>query len=221
MRRDRTRHAPTAGIALALVLFGAAARAYPGGTTASRATAGYSWAHNFVSSLFAARALNGAPNAARPLAVAAMLALCGSAAVLFAGLARRAPSRAHRKAVEIGGIGAAVYGVLVVTPMHDLMVDLSLAFSLTAMLATTHGLYVERRRSLALWGAVAVVLTLVAAVMYYGRIGYALLPVVQKAGLAASVAWLVCTYDACVRDTPPAPETDASAPRPALPPATG
>lgn len=68
-------HLPAIGVPAALCLFVVAAIYYPGGTMDSACTVGYSWAHNFVSSLFASRALNGAANPAGYVAVPAMLLL--------------------------------------------------------------------------------------------------------------------------------------------------
>jgi hypothetical protein len=188
------RHVPTIGIAVALALFALAARSYPGGTTDSPNTIGYSWAHNFVSSLFAPRALNGAPNPARSFSVAAMLALCGSLAIMFRRLSRQFRSRLHQKTIEIGGIGAMVYDFLVVTPMHDLMVNIGLLFSFAALLATTHALYLERRWLLVLWGLSCIALAGISATMYYGHRFYGLLPVVQKVFFLACVGWIVSAY---------------------------
>ena len=167
-------HLPIIGIAVALCLFVVAAAQYPGGTMDSASTVGYSWAHNFLSSLFAPRALNGAANPARYIAIPAVLVLCVSLGMVFRGISTKARSLVHRKAIEIGGIGAAVYGFLIATPMHNLMISIGLLFSWTALLATTHMLYVERRWLLFGWGTICIALSLVSATMYYGDMLYGL-----------------------------------------------
>lgn len=187
-------HLPVVGIAVALCLFVVAAIHYPGGTMSSASTVGYSWAHNFISSLFAPRALNGAVNPARYIAIPAMLFLCASLGMVFSRISRKARSRAHKKAIEIGGIGAAVYGFLIATPMHNLMISIGLLFSLAALLATTHMLYIERRWWLFGWGTLCLTLSLVSASMYYGKLLYGLLPVIQKVSLASCVGWLLSVY---------------------------
>jgi hypothetical protein len=83
-----------------------------------------------------------------------------------------------------------VYGFLVTTPMHDLMVSIGLLFSLVALLATAHLLYIERRWLLFGCGAIGITLLLVSAAMYYGKVFYGLLPVVQKVSLVACIGWL-------------------------------
>ena len=75
------KHLPLLGIAAAVCLFLSAAARYPGGTTSSATTVGYDWTRNFISSLFAARALNGAVNPARYFAFCA----CWLFAVYYSG----------------------------------------------------------------------------------------------------------------------------------------
>lgn len=187
-------HVPAIGIAVGLCLFVVAASYYPGGTTESTSTVGYSWAHNFICSLFAPRALNGAANPARYVAVPAMLLLCVSLGVMFRRISTRVDSRLHKSTIEIGGIGSMVYGFLVVTPMHDLMVTISLLFSVVALLATTHLLSIERRWWLSGGGAMGIALLLVGATMYYGKVAYSLLPVVQKVSLLICIGWLLIVH---------------------------
>lgn len=190
----RTHHFPAVGIAAALGLFGVAASRYPGGTTDSATTLGYSWAHNFLSALFGDRALNGAPNSARGLAVLAMLALCVSLGTVFQRLSTRFRSPLHRKTIQIAGIGAMVYSFLVVTPMHNVMVDVGLLFASAAMVATTHALYLERRWTLLAWGSGCMAITALTAAMYYGHLFYGYLPITQKLAFVACIGWLLCTY---------------------------
>lgn len=185
---------PVIGIAVALCLFVVATIYYPGGTTDSASTVGYSWTHNFVSSLFASRALNGAANSARYFAILAMLFFCLGLGLMFKRISIKVRSRIHKKTIEIGGIGSMVYGFLVVTPMHDLMVSIGLLLGLAALFATTHALYVERRRLLFVWGSICIALSLMSAAMYYGNVFYGFLPVVQKVHWVTCIGWLLAVY---------------------------
>lgn len=187
-------HWPTIGITAGLCLFVVAAMYYPGGTMDSASTVGYSLTHNYVSALFQPQALNGAANPARNFAILALLLLCVSLGMMFWRIATEVRSHVHKKAIEIGGIGSAVYGVLVATPMHDLMVSLGLLFNFAALFAITHMLYIERRSLLFGWGAICIALLLVSAAMYYGNVLYGLLPVLQKASFIACIGWLVSVY---------------------------
>jgi hypothetical protein len=90
-------HLSAIGIVAALCLFVVAGIYYPGGTTASASTVGYSWTHNFISSLFAPRALNGAANPARYFATPAMLFMCVSLGIMFRRISLQVNSRVHKK----------------------------------------------------------------------------------------------------------------------------
>lgn len=188
------RHLPVVGIATALCLFIMAAGRYPGGTMDAAGTVGYSWAQNFVSALFAPEALNGAPNPARTIAVPALFFLCAGIGVMFYRISTKAESRFHRKMIEIGGIGAAVYGLLVATPMHNLVISIGLLFYWAALLAMWHMLYIKRRRLLFGWGIICIALSSMSAAMYYGEMLYGLLPMIQKLNITACVGWITAVY---------------------------
>jgi len=73
----------------------------------------------------------------------------------------------------------------------ELVDDIVLPFALIGLLATLHLLYVLRRWRLFFVGSVGIVLLLLSAAMYYGHLFFGLLPVVQKASLAACLGWLL------------------------------
>src|SRR4051794_32598621 len=107
------------GILASVCLFVVATAYYPGGTTFSANSVGYDWTRNFISSLFAANALNGAINPGRHFGIPTMLIFCISLGYVFNVISTKAMSKRHRKMIQIAGIGSMVYAFLVVTPMHD------------------------------------------------------------------------------------------------------
>ena len=145
-------HLPLTGILVSVLLFLLAATYYPGGTTESAQTVGYDWGHNYICTLFWPTALNGAANPARRFAIPAWFILCLSIAAIFSNISRHGNSKFRNKVIQIGGIGAAIYAFLVVTPMHDLLVTLALLFFVTAVLAVLHLLYVEQQLEAILGG---------------------------------------------------------------------
>ncbi len=188
------RHLPAAFAAAAFALSAAAAARYPGGTTWSPDTVGHRWTENFVCSLLQAKALNGEDNAARPLAYAALLLLCVGMGVLFFFVSRSTTSRVHRSVIEIGGIGLAVYSSLVATPLHNLVVNISLVLGAVAFVAVLHLMWRERRRGLFVWGVAFLGVKAANAVVYYGDVCFDLLPVLQKVGIVVGVAWLLAVH---------------------------
>lgn len=188
------RHLPTITIVIAFCLFIIAMSYYPGGTTTSANTVGYSWSQNFLCSLFAPYALNGEINPARYTAILAMFLLCAALGTMFKLISVRVKLTIHKNAIEIGGIGAMVYGFFAVTPIHDLVISIGLVFSLAALSAITHILYTERRWLLFGWGVIGLALSLISSVIYYGNLFYNLLPIVQKVTWFTHVGWLIVIY---------------------------
>ena len=188
------KYLPSLGVAIGVCFFVVATVRYPGGTLNSASTLGYSWTQNYASSLFAPEALNGQPNRARIFAILAVLFVSASLGVAYNAIAATAPTRGHRKTIQIAGIGVAVYSFFIATPMHDLMVNISLVFNVVAMIATTHMLYVERRWGLFSGGVLSLGLLFVTAVMYYANAIYGVLPLVQKLGLVTNIGWLLVVY---------------------------
>ena len=172
---------PLIGVLASLAIFALSATRYPGG---------YDWIHHSISALFQPTALNGEENPARKPAMLAVFIFCVSVGILFKSVSMKGKSHFHRKTIEIAGIGSMVYAFLVVTPMHNVLVSVSLLFYVTAMLAILHLLYVERHVRMFCAGMVCVALLLTGAVMYYGNVLFGLLPLVQKTSLAMSVSWL-------------------------------
>lgn len=190
----RKAHWPLVGILAAVCLFVAAGACYPGGTTFSAHTVGFDWTRNYISSLFREKALNGSVSLARYFAIPAMAIFCGSLGFVFRSLVGQIRSKIHRKTVEIAGIGSMVYAFLVVTPLHDLMVAISLLFFLTAMVALIHLLYVSHDSTLFVTGSICLALLLTSAVMYYGAVLTVLLPMTQKVVLLSCAGWLFAIY---------------------------
>jgi len=122
-----------------------------------------------------------------------------SLGLLFTNISRNDRVKARRTAIEIGGVGSAVYASLVVTPMHDLLVTIALLFFVTAVLAVLHLLHVARRRRLFWAGVACLAVLLTCAVMYYGDVCFAALPVAQKLTFGVYVAWLVAVQYAVSR----------------------
>lgn len=186
-------HLPFAGVLLAAVLLWLAIAVYPGGTSENSAS-GYSWSEHFISTLFHHAALNGAPNVSRFYAIPAMTVFCISIATMFWSLAASLRSPLA-KLIRIGGLGSMVYaGLAVITPMHDLLVTLALAFFLCAIIALLHAQYLAEQMFELLAGVGVLMLVLVTASMYYLDVMSSLLPVSQKLVFALGTAWIVGCY---------------------------
>jgi hypothetical protein len=188
------KHWPLLSTLCSLFLFLVAASYYPGGTMISAQTIGYNWGNNTISALFQPDALNGEPNPARSVAIAAMFIYCLSLVFIFRTISKNSATKFHRKTIEIAGIGFAVYAFLIVTPMHNLMVGIALVFFLVTVLSMLHNLYLQRKKLLLTIGIVCISIPLINATIYYGNFLYGILPAVQKAGAVACAFWFILVY---------------------------
>lgn len=176
---------PLGLVGLAMLLFGVATVQYPGG---------YAWLQQSISSAFQPQTAGGVANTARPVAVAAVLSFCLGIGFVFHSVSRRGPTRLHRKTIQIAGVGSMVYGFLVVSPMHDVLVGVTLVFFLVAMLATFHMLWLESRLVMLLTGMACVSGTVWNATIYFSETGSTFLPIVQKVSIGLWVVWLLTLY---------------------------
>lgn len=183
--RERRSRWPAGLVGTSAALFASATAQYPGG---------YSWLDQSISSLFQPETILGAPNPARPMGIVAVLAFCIGIGVVFNAVAARAATPFHRKTIQVAGIGSMVYAFLVVTPMHDVLVGVALAFFVVAMLTIFHLLWIESRVALLLTGLVCISGTLLNAAIYYLGSGVDFLPSVQKLSTVAWVVWLLALY---------------------------
>ena len=182
----KKRDLPLFGVLASVALFWLATASYPGG---------YRLAEHFVSTLFHARALDGANNPARYFALPAMLALCASVGAVFWSLAGRCPPGPLATTVRVGGVGAVVYAFLAVaTPMHDLLVTVALAFFVAAVVATLRLAWLARQRGALLGGLVCLALVAASSAMYYGGVMSGQLAVAQKLTFGLGGAWLLAVH---------------------------
>lgn len=175
------RYLPLFGVLGALALLVLAAAWYPGG---------YDWNRVTVSALCAATLPSGDTNPVRGLAAGGLLLLCVSQALLFQLISSVAETRAQRKTIQIAGIGAMVYSALTATPMHNLMVTISLAFYITALLAVLRMLYCQRRFLLLFLGLACLAVLLMSAAMYYANVFTTFFGLIQKLSFASCTPWL-------------------------------
>lgn len=181
MPQSFTRIIPIAGVVVAMALLAISTFQYAGDVHWTRVT---------VSLLCAPELPNGEPNPGRALPVAALLLLCVSMSLLFELISRAADTRGLRKTIQIAGIGSMVYALLTATPMHNLMVNIALAFYLAAIIAIVSMLYRKRKFLLAMVGIACLVLKLGSVSMYYTNTYTEIWGALQKLSFIFTTTWL-------------------------------
>lgn len=183
---------PTLGICLFGLLYLLAAYQYPGGSNADRVAVGFSWQHNYWCDLLSTAGKNGAANSARPIALTAMLVLCGSLAVFWWLLPHlySAQTRFVRLSQWAGVLSMFVV-LFIGTPYHDIVMNAAGCFGLVALITTFLGLYRSRLFALVAFGIFCMLLILLNNYVYYSHQLIAYLPVIQKITFVLFLLWIV------------------------------
>jgi len=186
-----TEKLPLFGIAVFIVLYCYAATLYPGGNQADPQASGFDWLHNYWCDLLGARADNGHPNPARPVAIAAMLVLGAVLAFFWYRLAGFL--RAGRRlclAVRVSGMVSMSSACLLLTPWHDTALIVSGGAALVALAGTLMFVHQNGHVGFLRLGWFCILLLLANNAIYWTKTGLAGLPVLQKATFLVFLFWI-------------------------------
>ena len=185
MLQTFTRWAPIVGVVAAFALFVVATFLYPGDVHWTRVT---------VSLLCAPTLPDGAPNFGRPMSIVALSLLCASMSWLFELISRAADTRWQLKTIQIAGIGSMVYAMLTATPMHNLMVNIALAFFLVAIVTIVYMLCRRNRFVLAFAGCACILVKVSSVSLYYTNSYPEIWGMLQKLSFVLTTAWLFAVH---------------------------
>ncbi len=172
-----SRLASVIGIGISALLLLIATALHPGG---------FDWNRDFISTM-----LRSTSGRERYLADFGVLLFCLSNATIFVRLSGRIEFSQQSRVIQIGGVGAMVYSGLTITPIHDLMVTISIGFILVAGCSLASCLFSNRMLSLFLMGCTCIVLLIASAILYYtGQFG-SILPWAQRLSYLLFAAWII------------------------------
>jgi len=185
--------APLFATLLFVCLYVTAALLYPGGSQEDPQARGFIWAHNYWCNLLNEKAVNGQPNTARPVALASLVLMCLGLMSFWWTFPRHAPfSAGWRTVFQVSGVVSMLIGTFLITPWHDLIINVSTLLALVAMTGTFIGLYKLRWLFLFWMGLFILVLIALNNLLYYhqglGLLHY--LPIVQKISFAYVLGWI-------------------------------
>ena len=124
-------------------------------------------------------------------AVAGIVLFCVSIALIFERLTHAVEFSKHSRVIRIAGIGSMVYASLTFTPIHDLMVTISLILFVIAVFALTRTLYVSHNLGLFVSGCVCFAALIASAAIYYTGHYVSLLTWAQRITFALFALWMV------------------------------
>ena len=180
------------GISMGTLLLVTATLYYPGGTYENVNSEGYSWLNNYISNLLSPLAVNGAENAARPVAVLGVLLLTISFGVFFVQFSERIKIRSAAFIIKYLGISATVFGLLTVIPsLHDPMVTLSSILTLLIFFYITVMVIKSKLTLMKIMSITFLLAFYFAAYMYFSRFMLQYLPLMQKIIFLMKIVWIL------------------------------
>jgi hypothetical protein len=105
---------------ISVVLIVIASSLYPGGSLLNKNSIGFNWSKNFVSNLFATKAINGLENPGRIWAIIGMAFHSVGYGIFFINMSKKIPSRQWANILKFIGFINIIFIFLIATPLHDL-----------------------------------------------------------------------------------------------------
>jgi hypothetical protein len=93
---------------------------YPGGSLLDKNSIGFHWSKNFLSNLFATKAVNGAANKGWIWALIGMAFHSVGYGIFFINMSKKVPSKQWANILKIIGFANLLFIFLIATPLHDL-----------------------------------------------------------------------------------------------------
>ncbi len=185
---------PILGVLLFVVLYVVATFLYPGGSQIDRNAVGFSWTNNYWCNLLNDNAINGQPNAAKPIALTGLFVLCLTLSIFwFIFPTQINISKNLQRTIQDSGILAMTVALFLFTHLnHDLITNLASTFGAIATIGTFIGLYKNKLFGLFAFGLLNILLVSLNNLCYYNKALIVYLPVIQKISFATFLIWICC-----------------------------
>jgi hypothetical protein len=103
-----------------VILIVIAALAYPGGSLLDKNSTGFNWSKNFLSNLFATKAINGSDNPGWIWALVGMAFHSVGYGMFFINMSKKIASKQWANILKAIGVANIIFIFLIATPLHDL-----------------------------------------------------------------------------------------------------
>ena len=177
-------------IVISVILLVIATLVYPGGSLPDKSSAGFDWSKNFISNLFAAKAINGSDNTSRIWAIIGMAFHSVGYGIFFINTSVKMPSRHAANVLKYVGAANIVFNFLIATPLHDIMVTISSTLSLIGLFYITVFI-LKTKLHLFKIACIICLLTFYYTLYLYGSGDWGLLAIMQKVSLISSMALIL------------------------------
>jgi hypothetical protein len=173
-------------LTISVILFAIAASLYPGGSLLDKNSEGFGWSRNFISNLFAAKAINGLENSSRIWAILGMAFHVVGYGIFFIHMSKKISNKHAATVLKLVGIANLLFTFLIVTPMHDLMIIISSTLFLMGLFYITVFI-LKTKLHLFKFFCIICMLTFYYTLYLYGTGNWGLLAKMQKISLIGSM----------------------------------
>ena len=173
-------------VATSVILIVIATLAYPGGSLLDKNSTGFDWSKNFISNLFATKAINGSENPGRIWALIGMAFHSVGYGIFFFNMSKKMSARHPANILKFIGTTNIVFNFSIVTHFHDLMITISSTLSLIGLFYITVFI-LKTKLHLLKFCCIICLLTFYYTLYLYGSGDWGLLAIMQKVSFISSM----------------------------------
>jgi hypothetical protein len=180
------KHSVLIGISISFIFLFIAISIYPGGTYQDKNAAGFDWTKNYISNLFEENALNGSHNVSRIWAFFGMFFYSFSCAIFFINMSNKIPEKVFKNIIKYAGILITPLTFLIITPLHDLMLNISSFLFWNCISAITVFIFMTKLHFFKIYNIICILIFFY-AVYIHSSSNWDFLPIVQKINIISSL----------------------------------
>lgn len=180
------KHSVLICVVISVILMVIATLVYPGGSILDKNSIGFEWSKNFISNLFAEKAINGSDNSSRIWAIIGMVFHSVGYGIFFFNMSKKIFARHAANILKFIGAANILFSFLIVTPLHDIMVTISSTLFLIGLFYIT--VYILKTKlHLLKFSSIICLLTFYYTLYLYGSGYLSLLAIMQKITFISSM----------------------------------
>ena len=172
-------------VVTSVILIVIATLAYPGGSLLDKNSIGFHWSKNFLSNLFATKAINGSENPGWIWALIGMAFHSVGYGIFFINMSKKISSRQWANILKFIGATNIIFIFLIATPLHDLG-TISIILTLIGLFTITVFI-LKSKLHLLKFCCTNCLLTFYYTLYLYGSGDWGLLAIMQKVSFISSM----------------------------------
>jgi len=173
-------------VIISLIFLAIAVSVYPGGSLLDKNSTGFDWTRNFISNLFAEKAINGIDNSSRIWAIIGMVFHSVGYGIFFIHMSKKITERHAAFVLKLIGYTNIIFSILIATPLHDIMITVSSTLFMLSLFYVT--VYILKTKLHLLKFCCIICMLIFYFTLYlYGSGDWGLLAIMQKISLICSM----------------------------------